>query len=100
LGEEDILMDRLGLTLVMAVIAGVGFSHSAWGGNGIGPVAVVAGTLAIGTLCLVGGLVWAFVAWVFGWRLRDAITRGKVKEARRESQPTNQSDDPWGPRPR
>lgn len=62
----------------MAITTALGHSEGAGGAESLGPIVVAGGTGAIVTLCLVGGVVWGFVAWTLGWRLKDAIRRGKT----------------------
>ena len=95
-------MRRMAWMLVMGVAAVVGHSHRAWGaGSDWQPVVVVVGGIVIVTLCLVGGLVWAFVAWVFRCPPRDTGTKTEIagiKDRNRNS--TKEPDDISAPRPR
>lgn len=95
-------MGRLAWMLVMAGTAALGYSHRAWGaGPEWQPVVVVAGVIALVTLGLVGGLVWAFVAWVFGPPWRNTSTKTKIARIPdRTGKPTDKLDDTRGLRPR
>ncbi len=94
-------MDRLSwLQLVAAAIA-LGCPNSAWGADSVGPLVIVAGTLALVTVCLVGAFVCVFVGLALGWQwgTDDAKTRKGVSpgHARQE---TSEADDPRRSRPR
>jgi hypothetical protein len=94
-------MDGVGWTLATALMAAVGYSHAAWGADSAGPLVIVAGTIAIGTLCLVAGLTWAFVACALGRRWgHNRTTTGAGGIQDQGPDPSNEPDDPWGPRPR
>lgn len=94
-------MDRACWIRLVAAATALGYPNSAWGAGSVGPLITVAGTIALATLCLVGGFVWALVGLVLGWQWGTDDTKahkGRCEEHARQKM--NEADDPWGPRPR
>ena len=91
-------MNRLWWVLVVAVTGVVGSCSTAWAADSIGAVVIVAGAIALGTVCLLGGLIWGFVAWAFrridtemrntsaGIQGRDGNTAKKSDNARKPTE--------------
>jgi hypothetical protein len=88
---------------MMAVTAGaIGYPEGAWGAaHDLHHLVLILGAAAIVMLCLLGGLVWMFVAWALRDRPKQAGTKTKIVETQERRQDTKgEPSDPWGPKPR